>query len=90
MYKRQEKNRRKLRCILSLLQIQKDSRLKETALACARIAEYGRLKIQAFQILSTFQKDDEIEEFFIEWIVEDRDLHSLLAKIANSYLDGEG
>lgn len=80
-------NRKKLRSILLLLDIKNDSRLKETALACAERVDSPALKLQAFKLLSKMKSDDEITDFFINWIVYDTDPHSLLAKTANLYLD---
>lgn len=80
-------NRKKLRSILLLMQVQKDVRLRKVALACARKLEYCKLKVQAFRILCGIKADEEIEQFFIDWIIEDDDPHSLLGRIANSYWD---
>lgn len=80
-------SRKKLRSILLLLDIKNDSRLKRTALACAERVNSHALKLEAFRLLAKMEADDEITDFFINWIVYDTDPHSLLARIANSYLD---
>lgn len=82
-----EDNRKKLRSILLLLDLKNDSRLKNTALSCAENAYTSELKLEAFKSLFKIKNDDEITDFFINWIVYDTDPHSLFAKIANAYLD---
>ena len=88
-----QEGRRRLRGILTCLQCSGDARLKDTALACARMEspDYPRmglgLKKHAFEFLCQIRDDEEIERFFIDCLAQDEDPHSELGWIASSYWD---
>lgn len=77
----------KMKYILFVLDNKKDIRVKYIALRCAKQLNYCKLKVQVFKVLNKMKNDEEIEQFFIDYLIEDNDTHSLLAKIANSYWD---
>lgn len=87
-----DEGRQKLRGILTYLQINGDKRLKKTALACAGL-EFPHpligetLKKYAFELLCRIKEDEEVEQFFIDWLAQDEDHHSKLGWIASSYWD---
>lgn len=87
-----DEGRQKLRGILTCLQINGDKRLKKTALACAGL-EFPHpltgetLKKYAFELLCQIREDEEVEQFFIDWLAQDEDPHSELGWIASSYWD---
>lgn len=80
-------NQQKMKTILFSLCNRNDFRLKRVALICAKKLDNCKLKIQAFKVLSNIKDDPEIEEFFIDYLVENDDKHSDLRSIANSYWD---
>lgn len=80
-------NQQKMKTILFSLCNRNDFRLKRVALICAKKLDNCKLKIQAFKVLSNIKDDPEIEEFFIDYLVENDDKHSALRSIANSYWD---
>ncbi|BCZ48906.1 hypothetical protein psyc5s11_49730 [Clostridium gelidum] len=75
-----------LRSLLLILSSNTDHRTKDIAFKCAKIDCYN-LKATAFKVLNKIKDDPKIEEFFIDYIVEDNDKHSLLRMIASSYWD---
>lgn len=85
-YDTDEEKLKKLRSLLLILPSNKDDRTKNIAFKCAKIDCYN-LKFTAFKVLNKIKDDQEIEEFFINYIVEDNDEHSLLRIIASSYWD---
>lgn len=86
-----DKGRQKLRAILTYMQITGDLRLKKTALACANLEspDYPRawltFRKYVFETLCRIKEDEEIEQFFINWLAQDDDPHSALGWIAASY-----
>lgn len=88
-----DKGRQKLRAILTYMQITGDARLKKTALACANLEfpDYPRawfaFRKYIFEILCQIKEDEEIEQFFIDWLAWDEDPYSGLGWIASSYWD---
>jgi len=82
-----DENINKMKYIIFVLDNKKDPRVKNIALRCAKQLNYCKLKVQIFKVLNRIKDDEEIEQFFIDYLIEDNDTHSLLAKIANSYWD---
>lgn len=86
-----DQGRQKLRAILTYMQITGDTRLKKTALACADLEypDYPRawftFRKYVFETLCRIKEDEEIEQFFIDWLAQDDDPHSELGWIAASY-----
>lgn len=72
--------------LLLVLTYNNDVRTKTFALKCAKVECYD-LRKTAFKVLSSIKNDSEIEQFFIEHLVEDTDKHSMLRMIASSYWD---
>lgn len=75
-----------IRRLLLVLSDNKDARTKNIALRCLKY-DYPDLKITAFKVLNNIKNDSEIEQFFIDYLVEDTDKHSMLRMIASSYWD---
>jgi hypothetical protein len=75
-----------LRSLLYILSSNSDERTKDIAFKCAKIDCYN-MKVTAFKVLNKIKNDPEIEQVFIDYIVEDDDKHSLLRMIASSYWD---
>ena len=71
--------------ILFYLSNRMDARLKKIAIICAKKLGDCKLKVQAFKILSNIKDDTEIEELFIDYLIENEDKNSILREIANSY-----
>lgn len=69
---------------LLVLSSNNDNRTKNIAFKCARIGVYN-LKVTAFKVLNKIKNDIEIEQFFIDYLIEDSDKYSLLRMIASSY-----
>lgn len=78
---------RQMKGMLMLLARAKDSRTKPAALRCARQQADYKLKLLAFKVLNAIKEDAEIEQFFVDYLLENRDAHSLLVQIANRYWD---
>ncbi|MFT4146501.1 MAG: hypothetical protein QM644_18820 [Mobilitalea sp.] len=75
-----------LRRLLLILSDNNDARTKVIALKCAKL-DCSNLKETAFKVLSNIKNDSDIEQFFIDYLVEDTDKHSLLRMIASDYWD---
>lgn len=69
--------------ILHLLHYQKDPRRKQIAIQCSKL--YGILKKTAYQILSYIKSDPEVEQLFIDYLVECEDPHDEILPIIHSY-----
>lgn len=82
-----DENARKLTSTLRRLSREGDSRLKATAMSCARTEGHPKLKKAAFEVLALIKDDPEIEQLFIDHLVADEDKHSELKPIADSYWD---
>ncbi|MFL0248290.1 hypothetical protein [Candidatus Clostridium stratigraminis] len=81
-----EKKLKALQNLLMILSSNRDKRTKNIALKCAKICSYN-LKLTAFNVLNKIKDDIEIEQLFIDHLIENNDKHSLLRKIASSYWD---
>lgn len=75
-----------LRRLLLVLSDNNDERTKAIALKCAKF-DCSDLKETAFKVLTTIKNDSDIEQFFIDYLVEDTDKHSMLRMIASGYWD---
>lgn len=84
-----DEHQQKLEAILYYLKLQKDRRLKQTALLCAKKLPSGIVKKSAYQILADIKNDEDIEKLFIEYIVECEDPHDIVLPIVESYWDEE-
>lgn len=84
-----DEHQQKLEAILYYLKLQKDRRLKQTALLCAKKLPSGIVKKSAYQILADIKNDKDIEKLFIEYIVECEDPHDIVLPIVESYWDEE-
>lgn len=60
-------------------------RAKTLALQCGRLNSDSQLMKTAFKVLTLYKNDSEVEQFFIDWLVDDNDSHSILKKIADGY-----
>lgn len=76
-------NQKRMKKILFYLSNREDIRLKKIAIICAKKLGDCKLKVQAFKILSNIKDDTEIEELFIDYLIENEDKHSILREIAN-------
>lgn len=75
-----------LKSILYILKFNNDRRLKHIAMACAEIEQYCSVKKLAFRLLLDM-KDDETEQFFIDYIVNCDDSSDPLLSVAKSFWD---
>lgn len=80
-----QSNLQKMSAVLSILLYQKDSRLKHTAMLCAEKAPPCELKRTAYKILAKIKSDPEIEQFFIDYLVECEDKHDMILPIIDTY-----
>lgn len=78
------KNASKLRHILLSLSRCHDPRTKLVALQCANHPKFYVAEA-AFSALVKIKNDPQVEEFFIDYLVDHTDPHSLLKTIADSY-----
>lgn len=74
----------KLRHILLALSRVGDPRVKDIALQCARQTNFSVAEA-AFRVLAKIKSDLQIEEFFIDYLIDHTDPHSSLKTIADSY-----
>jgi hypothetical protein len=81
-----DKQLKSLECLLSILLSNNDRRTRDIAFKCAKI-DFDSLKVGAFKVLSKIKNDAKIEQFFIDYLIEDNDIHSVLRVIASSYWD---
>ena len=91
---------KKLRFIITVLNRKNDNRCRSIALKCAKLKiqspqlrniepqYFNCLREAAFKVLVRIKDDQEIEQFFIEFLIDDEEKHEVLKKIANSYWDG--
>lgn len=84
-------NQQKLQAILTVLEMQRDTRLKETALLCARTFPRGsNLVKRCYQILAGIREDPEIEQFFIDYLIDHTDPHDAILPVIHSYWETDG
>ena len=87
--------RPQLRGALVVLRSRGDAHLKDTALRCAAIGDaHCSLKVEAFQVLAELKGDLDVEDFFIDYVVnleEPPSVHGsaqdYLTQIAHSFWD---
>ena len=79
-------NQKKMTAVLRVLKIQGDIRLKCIAMRCAREAPSGELKKEAYKLLAQIKADPDIEQLFIDYLVECEDPHDAIRPIVDSYL----
>jgi hypothetical protein len=70
---------------LAVLTLSEDERLKPVALRCARRGCPEDLRVEAFRALATFTAEADVEQMFIDYLVEENDPHSALRRIAEDY-----
>lgn len=80
-------NARRARVLLCFLSRRDGEAIKTLALRCAKADGYPKLRQAAFSVLSCLPHDWEIEQLFIEQLLEDHDPHSKLKQIADAYLE---
>jgi len=80
-----EENQQKMRAILLIMRQQNDERLKQTALSCAKRLSVCPLKEQACRILADIHGDSEIEQYFIDYLVDHSDRHDPILAIIDSF-----
>lgn len=82
-------NLRVLRYAIQFLyKTDKDQALK-LALRVAKMKLDSKLTLVAFKTLALYKNNNDVEQFFIDHIIEDLDPHSALRIIADSYWDNE-
>jgi hypothetical protein len=74
-----------LTAALAMLTLSEDERLKPVALRCARRGCPEDLRVEAFRALATFTAEADVEQMFIDYLVEENDTHSALRRIAEDY-----
>lgn len=80
-----EEAQQKMQDILLVMKKQNDSRIKQTALCCAKKFPSCPLKEQACRILANMRDDPEIEQYFIDYWVDHSDKHDPTLAIINTY-----
>lgn len=75
--------------LLHYLARQKDTNIKNLVLPFADCSYSQTLREAAFQILSKQKNDEQIEQFFIDYLVNDDNQRNPLWKIASSYWDNK-
>lgn len=80
-----KENRKKLRSLLAMWHTKKHPELKSLALKCANTKQKSLLKLEAFKVLNEIKGDIDIENLFIDYLIEDEDIHSPFKMIADSY-----
>lgn len=78
-------NARKLESAIRYYLRRDKEQAKILALQCGRLNSNSELMKTAFNILTRYKNDSEVEQFFIDWLVEDNDPHSILRKIADRH-----
>ncbi len=80
-----EENQQKLKTILFILKNKNDIRWKQVAITCANQLPKCSLKKQAYKALCTLKNDSQVEQLFIDYLVDCDDKHDLILPIINSY-----
>ena len=75
----------KITAVLSLMEQARDLRLKETAMRFIETSTCREVKVASYHALSKIQDDPQIEELFIEYLVNNSDEHDDIIKIIDSY-----
>ena len=78
-------NQQKMKAILFVLKNQDDQRWKQVAIACANRLPNCSLKKYAYKALCTLKNDEDVEQLFIDYLVDCNDKHDLILPIVNSY-----
>lgn len=79
------KNIKKIRVILNTLFRKNDLRFKKIALLCTKANIPEELRFTAFSLLHKIKDDQDIEQIFIDCLVNDEDVHSKFRILADSY-----
>ena len=79
------RNARKLESTIRYYLRNDEAKAIELALYCAKINSDLELTKTAFVALAMFKNNLDIEQLFIDWLVDDNDPHSALHKIADNY-----
>jgi len=80
-----EDNQLKMRAILFVMKKENDSRIKKTALSCAGRTKNDILNEEAFGILAGIKNDPEIEQFFVDYLIDHADRHDPVLPIIDLY-----
>jgi len=80
-----DENQQKMKAILFVLKYHNDLRWKQVAIACANRLPNCTLRKQAYKALCTLKNDPEVEQLFIDYLVDCNDKHDLILPIINSY-----
>ena len=78
-------NQQMMKGILFMMAKHNDPRLKLTALTCAKKLPYCNLKVQAYKTLLAFKNDPEVEQLFVDYLIDCEDRHDPLISIINAY-----
>ncbi len=79
-------NQQRLKAILTVMRFQEDSRLKHTAMACAqKCPRHSKAAVLAYRILAHMKNDPEIEQFFLDYLIDHTDKYDVILPIVNSY-----
>ena len=72
---------------IPILELQADLRLRTIALQIAREFPVCRARRLAYRALSRMKGDAEIEQLFIDYLVEHDDKHDMMREIVDGYWD---
>ena len=84
-----EEAQRAIAGVIPIMELQADGRLRAIALQVAREFPPCRAQFFAYRALSRLKGDAEIEQLFVDYLVEHDDRHDALREIVNGYWDEE-
>ncbi len=78
-------NQQILKAILFKMELHEDPGLKAAAIACAKQLPFGNLLKQAYRALAKIRNDPEVEQVFVDYMVDHKEIHDPLLAIIHSY-----
>lgn len=80
-----EENQKKMKNTLLIMKIQKDIRAKRIAIECTKKNMGDKLKREVYKLLNEFKNDKEVEDVFVDYLVNNSDIHDPIRLIVDSY-----
>ena len=78
-------NQQILTAILFRMELHEDPGLKAAAIACAKQLPFGNLIKQSYRALAKIRNDPEVEQVFVDYLIDHKEIHDPLLPIINSY-----
>jgi len=78
-------NQQILKAILFKMELQEDPGRKAAAIACAKQLPFGTLLKQVYRVLAKIRNDPEVEQVFVDYLIDHEEIHDPLLPIINSY-----